>query len=131
MTKDSIIKMREDFSTSPLKITCDKMIILYDHMGFYPDLIWDDGSETVMAFRISTSQNQDSRPFEIFCTNYEHIQYIEALTNPEVAKQWVEENITDETQKELANNLIKQAIGKRSYTGTTSMKNVYNKDLKL
>ena len=131
MTKDSIIKMREDFSTSPLKITCDNMIILYDHMGFYPDLIWNDGSETVMAFRANTSQNQDSRPFEIFCTNYDHIQYIEALTNPEVAKQWVEENITDETQKELANNLIKQAIGKRSYTGTTSMKNVYNKDFKL
>lgn len=123
--------MREDFSTSPLKITCDNMIVLYDHMGFYPDLIWDDGSETVMAFRINTGQNQESRPFEIFCTNYEHIQYIEALTNPAVAKQWVTENITDEEQKKLANELIQKAIGKRSYTGTTSMKNVYNKDAQL
>lgn len=107
------------------------MIILYDHMGFYPDLIWDDGAETVMAFRINTGENQSARPFEIFCANYDQIQYIEALTNPAVAKTWVDENITDETQKELAHKLIQNAIGKRSYTGTTSMKNVYNKDSQL
>lgn len=128
MTKDSIIQMREAFSTSPLKITCDNMIILYDQTGLYPNLIWNDDSETVMAFRANTESNQNSRPFEIFCTTYEHIQYIEALTNPSVATEWVTKNITDENQKELAMNLIKTTVSKRSYTGTTAMKNLYNKN---
>lgn len=131
MTKDSVIQMREAFSTSPLKITCDNMIVLYDQTGLYPNLIWNDGDETLMAFRANTESNQDSRPFEIFCTTYENIQYIEALTNPSVAVEWVNANITDEDQKKLAMELIKNTIAHRSYTGTTAMKNVYNKSDKL
>ena len=119
--------MREDFSTSPLKITCDNMIVLYDNSGLYPNLIWDDDKETVTAFRINTSDNQQTRPFEIFCTNYEHIQYIEAWVNPTTAKTWVDANITDEEQKKLADDSIRLAIQKRSYTGTTEMKNIYHK----
>ena len=119
--------MRTTFSTSPLKITCDNMIILYDNTGIYPNLIWDDGAETVMAFRINTGENQNTHPFEIFCTTYDHIQYIEALTIPADAKNWIDQNITDETQKELTEKLFQTAIGKRSYTGTTPMKNVYDK----
>lgn len=131
MTKDSIIQMREAFLTSPLKITCDNMIILYDKTGIYPNLIWDDDKEILMAFRANTEQNQDSRPFEIFCTTYEHVQYIEALANPSIATEWVTKNITDPDQKDLAMNLIKTTVSRRSYTGTTAMKNIYNKNEKL
>lgn len=118
--------MREAFSTSPLKITCDNMIILYDQTKISPNLIWDDDNETVMAFRINTGENQNSCPFEIFMTEYEHIQYIEALTTPAVAKEWVDQNVTDATQKELVEKVFQDTIGKRSYTGTTPMRNVYN-----
>ena len=80
-----------------------------------------------MAFRINTGENQNSCPFEIFMTEYEHIQYIEALTTPVVAKEWVDQNVTDATQKELVEKAFQDAIGKHSYTGTTPMRNVYNK----
>ena len=103
------------------------MIVLYDNSGLYPNLIWDDDTETVTAFRINTSDNQQTRPFEIFCTNYEHIQHIEAWVNPITAKTWVDANITDEEQKKLADDSIKLAIQKRSYTGTTEMRNIYHK----
>lgn len=120
--------MREAFSTSPLKITCDNMIILYDQTKISPNLIWDDDNETVMAFRINTGENQNSCPFEIFMTEYEHIQYIEALTTPAVAKEWVDQHVTDATQIALVEKVFQDSIGKRSYTGTTPMRNVYNKN---
>lgn len=131
MTKDSVIQMREAFSTSVLKITCDNMIILYDNTGLYPNIVWNDDNEILMALRANTETNQDSRPFEVFCTTYEHIQYIEALVNPATAVEWVNENITDGDQKKLANDLIKKTISQRGYTGTTAMRNVYNKSEQL
>lgn len=104
------------------------MIILYDHMKSYPNLIWDDDNDTVMAFRINTGENQSSYPFEIFVTDYEHIQYIEALTTPAVAKEWVDQHVTDATQTALVEKVFQDSIGKRSYTGTTPMRNLYNKN---
>lgn len=124
MTKEAITKMRETFSTSILKITCDNMIILYDNTGVTPNLIWDDGAETVMALRANMESTQQTHPVEVFIANYEQIQYIEAFINPSNAKTWIDENITDEGQKKLADKLFQEAVGKRSYTGTTAMKNI-------
>lgn len=100
------------------------MIILYDRTGVAPDIIWNDDDETLMCFRVNTEDNQGPRPIEVFTTEYEHIQYIEALITPSVAKTWIESNITDEAQKVLANKVLAVATGNRSYTGTTSMKNL-------
>lgn len=124
MTKELITKMRETFSTSILKVTCDNMIILYDNTGIHPNLIWDDGAETVTALRINTETSQQTHPIEVFATNYEHIQYIEAFINPANAKEWIDANITDGEQKKLAEKLFQTAVSKRSYTGTTAMKNI-------
>ena len=100
------------------------MIILYDNTGVTPNLIWDDGAETVMALRANMEPTQQTHPVEVFIANYEQIQYIEAFINPTNAKAWIDENITDEGQKKLADKLFQEAVGKRSYTGTTAMKNI-------
>lgn len=129
MTKDSVIKMREAFSTSPIKITCDNMIVRWDNTGKYPNIIWDDDNEVLTAFMPTTEDIQEGFPFEIFTTEYEHIQYMEAYVTPKVAMEWLIQNkatMGDENYN-LAIEQVKQQIGKRGYTGTVPMKNVLQK----
>ena len=129
MTKDLVIKMREAFSTSPLKITCDNMIVRWDNTNTYPNIIWNDDEETMTVFAATTEDIQDGYPFEILVTNYEHIQYIEAYIAPKDAMAWLEENkssMTDENYEKTLKH-ISQAISKRGYTGTVPMRNVLEK----
>lgn len=129
MTKDSIIKMREAFSTSPIKITCDNMIVRWDHTGTYPDLIWDDDAETLTAFSATTEDIQEGFPFEVFVTGYDHIQYMEAYVDPKTAITWLEQNkgsMGDENYNRALKQ-VQQQIGKRGYTGTVPMRNVLKK----
>ena len=127
MVKDSIIKMREAFSTSPIKVTFDNMVVRWDHTQNYPDMIWDDDNETVMVFSASTEDIQDGYPFEVFMSTYEHIQFMEAYVDPKTAIEWLEENkgTMGDKNYELAIKQVKQQIGKRGYTGTVPMKHLY------
>lgn len=118
--------MREDFSTSPLKITCDNMIIIWDNSPNYPKVIWDDDNEELTILRSSTEDIQQGYPFEILKTAYEHIQYIEAYVSPQNATQWLLDNkdVIGEEEYDRCMKLISQTISKRSYTGTVEMRNI-------
>lgn len=121
--------MREAFSTSPIKVTCDNMVVRWDHTGTYPDLIWDDDAEVMYAFSATTEDIQEGYPFEVFMTSYEHIQYMEAYTTPKTAIEWLEENkaIMGDKNYEKAMNQVKLQVGKRGYNGTLPMKNILQK----
>lgn len=121
--------MREAFSESPLKITCDNMIVRWDHTAVHPDIIWNDDEETMTVFAATTEDIQDGYPFEVLVANYEQIQYIEAYITPKDAMEWLEENkssMTDENYKRTL-KYISQSISKRGYTGTVPMRNVLEK----
>lgn len=126
MTKETVIRMREDFSTSPLKITCDNMIIVWDNSPNYPKVIWDDDNEELTILRSSTEDIQQGYPFEILKTTYDHIQYIEAYVSPQTATQWLLDNkdAIGEEEYDRCMKLISQTISKRSYTGTVEMRNI-------
>ena len=119
--------MREAFSTNPIKITCDNMIVRWDNTGTYPNIIWDDENEILTAFLPTTEDIQDGYPFEIFTTEYEHIQYMEAYVDPKTATEWVEKNKNNmgEENYNKAMDMIKCQIGKRGYTGTVPMRNIF------
>lgn len=121
--------MREAFSTSPIKVTCDNMVVRWDHTGTYPDLIWDDDAEVMYAFSAATEDIQEGYPFEVFMTSYEQIQYMEAYTTPKTAIEWLEENKATMGDKnyEKAMNQVKLQVGKRGYNGTLPMKNILQK----
>lgn len=121
--------MREAFSTSPIKVTCDNMVVRWDHTGTYPDLIWDDDAETMTAFSATTEDIQDGYPFEVFITSYEHIQYMEAYATPKTAIEWLEEykTILGDENYNKAMKQVKQQIGKRGYNGTLPMQNILQK----
>lgn len=118
--------MREAFSTSPIKITCDNMIVRWDHTGVYPDIIWDDDNETITVFSATTEDIQDGYPFEIFTASYEQIQYMEAYVTPKTAIEWLEQNkgTIGDKNYDLAMTQVKQQVGKRGYNGTVAMKNI-------
>lgn len=119
------MKMREDFSKSPIKITCDNMIIIWDNSRNYPNVIWDDENEVLIAFRVNTEDIQQGYPFEILVTEYEHIQYMEALVAPKDAVDFLNKNkdkMGDSYQ--LALDMVSKTISQRGYTGTIAMANV-------
>lgn len=119
------MKMREAFSKSPIKITCDNMIIIWDNSQNYPNVIWDDDNQVLTAFRVNTEDIQQGYPFEILRTEYGHIQYMEALVTPKDAVEFLKQNkdqMGDSYQ--LALDMVSKTISQRGYTGTLPMANV-------
>lgn len=105
------------------------MIIRWDNTGKYPNLIWDDDSELLVAFSATTEDIQEGFPFEIFVTEYQHIQYMEAYLTPKNAIQWLIDN-KDTIGEDSYNKALEQVqlqIGKRGYTGTVPMRNILKK----
>ena len=92
MTKDSIIKAREDFSGNPIRIICDNMIIAWDKADKNSVVIWDDDNERMITFRVGGDVNdaslQSQFPFTVIYTDYELIQYMEMYSRPVDAINW-------------------------------------------
>lgn len=92
MTKDSIIKAREDFSGNPIRIVCDNMIIIWDKIDENAVVIWDDDNERLISFRVEgdnqTTTIQNQFPFTVIYTDYESIQYMEMYSRPVDAINW-------------------------------------------
>lgn len=92
MTKESIIKAREDFSDNPIRVICDNMIIVLDKADENSVVIWDDDNERLISFRPSWDNNvtaiQQEYPFSVIYTDYELIQYMEMYVKPKEAVEW-------------------------------------------
>lgn len=109
--------LREEFGTSPLKITADNIFIFYDNTKQYYDIIWDDENEIMYSIHPSTNDTQDPYPFTITATDYSMIQFIEPMLTPKQAIEWIESKkskMTDETYT-MAIKMFKDTVTKRSY----------------
>lgn len=124
MDKASVIKARTDSSKNPLKITCDNMIVIWDNCN--TDIVlWDDSTERITVFRPNTTYSQDSYPFVVLNTTYEHIQYMETLVTPKDGAVWVEKNKA-KIDYNKAKEMLKTAIAQRGYTSNLVDPNVSN-----
>ena len=92
MTKDSIIKAREDFSGNPIRIICDNMIIVWDKADSNSVVVWDDSNDRLISFMVNGNINditlQQQFPFIVTYTDYELIQYMEMYSAPQDAVKW-------------------------------------------
>lgn len=115
MTAETIIKMRTVFSDLPIQVTCDNLIVVVDN-SLQQIVQWDDDNEVLTVLKINTVNPgiQDTYPFELLCTNYDHIQYMELLLPQNKAMEWVNNNkamleketLNDENYYEIAKEFI-------------------------
>ena len=119
MTKDSIIKAREDLSGNPIRIICDNMIIVWDKADSNSVVVWDDDNDRLIAFMVNGNINditlQQQFPFIVTYTDYELIQYMEMYSAPQDAVKWASQyksQLGDEYDKVM--DIIKKT---RMYQG--------------
>lgn len=125
MTKDLVIKAREDFGTNPIKITCDNMIIVWDNSPNQPGVIWDDANERLIAIRQNTEDIQAGYPAEVLMCNYEMIQYIEGFLRPADAFAFIEKaKFKTPEDKELAKQMVATNIQRAGLNATRPMSNI-------
>lgn len=114
--------VREVFPGSPIKVTFDNMIIVYDRAVPESVVIWNDDEERFVAIRPNTDENQNPYPFEILFTEYEHIQFMEAYATPMQMLEWAvkmkDEGVLTADQYEQVMEQYKRAVARRQYTGS-------------
>ena len=100
------------------------MIVVVDN-SLQQVVLWDDDNEKMTVLKVNTANPgiQDTYPFEILCTEYEHIQYMELLLPQNKAMEWVNNN------KDL---LLKETLnGQNYYEIAKEFISKYNKPRRL
>lgn len=86
MTTQLVIETRNMLKAEldiPVKVTCDNNFIFDESTEF---VVWDDENEMVYGIRPNTYTEQGTGsavdlPIRVFCTSYEHIQYMEVAVD--------------------------------------------------
>lgn len=128
MTKDLLKKfVEEDFKDFAILVISDNEHRFYHRTQSSPDIIWDWANEVFYAFEANEEMtDQNKHPMQVTMVALEEIQFITAFVDAKKSIEFINDNYTDDDQKEKA-KLVLQKV-KPGFMGPTTLKKNLNDD---
>lgn len=110
MTKDLLQKfVEEDFKDFAILVISDNEHRFYHRSKNNPDIVWDWDNEVFYALETNEEViDQNMHPMQVTMVALEEIQFITAFVDTKKSIEFINENYTNDAQKEKAKGVLYQ-----------------------
>ena len=119
--------VEEDFKDFAILVISDNEHRFYHRTKSSPDIVWDWDNEIFYAFEPNEEMtDQNKHPMQITMVALAEIQFITAFIDAKKSIEFINENYTDEDQKEKAKSVLQ--VIKPGFMGPNTLKKNLSND---
>lgn len=128
MTKDQLRKfVEEDFKDFAILVISDNEHRFYHRTKSSPDIVWDWDNDVFYVLEPNEEMtDQNKHPMEVTMVSLEEIQFISAFIDAKKSIEFINNNYTEDEQKEKAKEILQ--VVKPGFMGPRTLKKNLNDD---